>query len=69
MVHKKDGTVRVVQHFHGINAFLKSQSGGLSDLIHILDDMEGATCFSCIDLASGFLQLKIHKEDRHLTAF
>ena len=65
----QDGTVRVVQDFRGINALLKSQSGGLGDLQHIMDEMEGSKYFSSIDLASGFLQPEIHEDDRHLTAF
>ena len=31
--------------------------------------MDQSAYFSCLDLASGFLQLKIHEADRHLTAF
>ena len=68
-VRKEDETVRVVQDFRGINALLKSQSGGLGDLQHIMDEMEGSKYFSNIDLVSGFLQLEIHEDDRHLTAF
>ena len=62
-VRKKDGTVRVVQDFRGANALLKSQSGGLGDLQHIMDEIEGSKYFSIIDLASGFLQLEIHEDD------
>ena len=65
---KKYGTVRIVQDFRGANALLESQSGGLGD-VHITDEMEGSKCFSSIGLASGFLQLDIHEDDRHLTAF
>ena len=68
-VRKKDGTVRVVQDFRGLNALLKAQSGGLGDLLTIYDEMDQAAYFSCLDLASGFLQLTIHEADRHLTAF
>ena len=68
-VRKKDGTVRVVQDFGGANALLKSQSGGLRDLQHIMNETEGSKYFSNIDLASGLLQLEIHEDDRHLTAF
>ena len=31
--------------------------------------MKGATCFTSIDLASGFTQLEIAEEDKHKTAF
>ena len=34
-----------------------------------MDEMEGSKYFSSIDLASGFLQLEIHEDDRPLTAF
>ena len=66
---KKDGTVRVVQDFRGLNALLKAQSGGLGDLLTIYDEMNQSAYFSCLDLASGFLQLTIHEADRHFTAF
>ena len=48
---------------------LTSQSGGVGDLHHIMDEMEGSKYFSSFDLASGFLQLEIHEDDRHLTSF
>ena len=35
----------------------------------ICDEIDQSAYFSCLDLASGFLQLTIHEEDRHLTAF
>ena len=68
-VRKKDGTVPVVQDFRGANALLKSQSGGLGDLQHIMDEMKGSKYSSSIDLDSEFLQLEIHEDHRHLTAF
>ena len=68
-VRKKKGTVRVVQDSRGLNALLKAQSGGLGDLLTIYDEMDQSAYFSCLDLASGFLQLTIHGADRHLTAF
>ena len=39
-VRKKGRTVRVVQDFHGLNALLKTQSGGLRDLLTIYDEMD-----------------------------
>ena len=62
-------TVRVVQDFRVLNALLKAQSGGLGDLLTIYDEMGQSAYFSCLDLASGFLQLTIHDADGHLTAF
>ena len=68
-VIKKDGAVRVVQDFRGLNTFLKAQSGELGDLLTIYPEMNQSAYFSCLDLASGFLQLAIHEADRSLTAF
>ena len=66
---EKDGTVRVVQDFRRLNALLKSQSGGLGDLLTIYDGMDQSAYFSCLDLALGFIQLTTHEADRYLTAF
>ena len=66
---KKDGTVRVVQGFRGLNALLKVQSKELGDLLIIYDEIDQSACFSCLDFASGFLQLTIHDADRYITAF
>ena len=69
VVRKKDGTARVCQDYRGLNASLKSDSGGLGDIQSIFDGMKGASCFTSIDLASGFTQLEIAEEDKHKTAF
>ena len=34
-----------------------------------MDEMEGSKYLSSIDLALELIQLKIHEDDRHLTAF
>ena len=70
-VQKMDGTVRVVHDFRGRYALLKTQSEGLglSDLLTIYNEGDHLVYLSCLDLASGFLQLAIHEADRHLTAF
>ena len=68
-VRKKYETVRVVQDFRGLNALLKAQSRGLGDLLTIYDEMDQSAYFSCLYLASRFLQLTIYEADRHLTAF
>ena len=68
-VRKKDGTVSVVQDFQGLSELLKTQSGGLGGLLIIYDEMDQSAYLSCLDLASGFLQLTIHEAGRFLTAF
>ena len=66
---EKDVTVRVVQDFRGLNVLLEAQSGGLGNFLTIYDEMDQSAYFSCLDLASGFLQLTIHEADSYLTAF
>lgn len=51
VVRKKDGTARVCQDFRRLNAKLKSDSDGLGDIQSIFDDMDGASCYTSIDLA------------------
>ena len=68
-MRKTDGTVRVVQEIRYLNVLLKAQSGGLEDLLTIYDEMDQSEYFSCLDPASGFLQLTIYEADRYLTAF
>ena len=69
MVRKKDGTARVCQDYRGLNTLPKSDSRGLGDIQSIFDGVKGASCFTLIDLASGFTQLEIAEEDKHRTAF
>ena len=66
---KKYETVRVVQDFRGLNTLLKAQSRGLGDFLTLYDEMDQSAYFSCLYLASRFLQLTIYEADRHLTAF
>ena len=69
VVMKKDGTARVCQDFRVLNSSTISHSGGLGNIGSIFDGMRGSTCFTSIDLASGFTQLEIAEEDKHKTAF
>ena len=39
------------------------------ELSNYFYEMEESTCFTCLDLASGFLQLKANETGRYLTAF
>ena len=66
---KKDGTARACQDYRRLNALLETDSGGLGHIASIFDGMRGSTCFTSIDLASGFTQLEIAKEGKHKTAF
>ena len=61
--------MRVCQDCRGLNVLLESNRVGLGDITSIFENMKGATCFTSIDLASGFTHLEIAEEDKHKTAF
>ena len=69
MVCKKDGTARVRQDYRGLNTLLKSDSGGLEAIGSIFDGMNGASCSTSINTASGFTQIEIAEEGPHKTTF
>ena len=51
---RKDGTIRVVQNFRGLNTLLKAQREEPGDLLTIYDGIDQSAYFCCLDLASGF---------------
>ena len=61
--------VRVLKKFQSLNALLKSQSGGLGNFLAVFDKMDESTCFTCLDLASVFFQIKIYEAGRDFTVF
>ena len=69
VVRMKDGTARVCEDYWGLYPLLKSDSGCLGDIQSIFDGMKAASCFTSIDLASGFTQLEIAEEEKHKTVF
>ena len=64
-VRKKDGTVWVEQDLRFSNHRVVDSGTCSTSWMK----MEGSKYFFSIDLASGFLQLEIHEDDRHLTTF
>ena len=60
---------RLGHYFRRLNSRLKAQSGELGNLLTIYDEMDQSTYFSCLNLASEFLQLTIHDVDRYFTVF
>ncbi|CAM9861893.1 unnamed protein product, partial [Sphacelaria rigidula] len=67
-VRKKGGSLRLCQDYHGLNKPLESYSGGLGDMQTMYSGLAGSKYSTSVDLASGFSQLDVAKEDRHLTA-
>jgi hypothetical protein len=55
--------------YRGLNAVTKKIRQPLPRIDELLDRLRGATCFSSLDLASGYWQVPVKEEHRHLTAF
>lgn len=68
-VKKKDGTKRMVVDYRGLNSITIKNRYPLPKVDEILNCLAGATCFSKLDLMSGYNQVRIADQDRPKTAF
>ena len=69
LVQKKDGTLRFCIDFRWLNDRTKKDTHPLPRMPEIMEIMVGTCIFSCMDLKSGFWQVKMAEESRQYTAF
>ena len=69
LVRKKDGSLRFCIDFRHLNAQNKKDAYPLPRMQETMESMVGAWHFSCMDLKSGFWQVKMAEESRQYTAF
>ncbi|CAM9125331.1 unnamed protein product [Laminaria digitata] len=69
VVVKKDRTAMVCQDCRRQNSLLTLDSGGLGNIASIFHGMRGSTCFTSIDLTSGFTRLETAHEDKHKAVY
>jgi len=69
IVPKKDGSTRFCVDYQKLNAVTKKDSHSLPRIDDLLDSFKDATCFTTLDLASGYWQIEIDPQDREKTAF
>ena len=69
LVRKKDGGLWFCIDFHCLNAHMKKDSCPLPRIQEALESLVGAGHFSCLDLKSGFWQIKMDEASKQYTAF
>jgi hypothetical protein len=66
---KKDGTLRVVVDYRGLNNITIKDRTPLPNMKEMNDRLRGAKVFTKLDLRDGFNNLLVKPEDQHKTAF
>ena len=69
LVWKKDGSLCFCIDFCHLNAHTKKDSYHLPRIQEVLESLVGAGHFSCLDLKSGFLQIKMEEASKQYTTF
>lgn len=68
-VGKKDGTARMVIDYRALNKITKKNKYPIPRIDDLMDSLGGASCFSSLDLISGYHQIPVSPADRFKTAF
>ena len=69
LVRKKDGSLWFCINFRCLNARTKKDAYPLPRMQETMESMVGAQHLSCMDLKSGFWQVKMDEESRQYTTF
>ncbi len=69
LVRKKDGSLRICVDYRKLNSVTKADTFPLPRIDDILDQLHQSKYFSSIDLASGYWQIRVHRDSQEKTAF
>ena len=69
LVRKKDGGLHFCIDFHHLNTHMRKDSYPLPQIQEVLESLVGVGHFLCLDLKSGFWQMKMEEASKQYTAF
>jgi hypothetical protein len=68
-VRKADGSLRLCIDYRGLNDVTRKDAYPLPRVDDTVDELQDANFYTHLDLASGFLQVRVREQDIHKTAF
>ena len=69
VVPKKNGETRLCVDMREANKAVRREKHPMPTIDELITDLNGATVFTTLDLTSGYHQLELHPESRHITTF
>ena len=69
LVRKKDGGLRICFDYHQLNSVTKLDTFPLPRIDDLLDQLGSAKCFTTLDLAAGYWQIRVADDSVEKTAF
>ena len=69
LVRKRNGELRFCVDYRLLNGHTRKDSYPLPRIDATLEALSGSTCFSTLDLQSGYWQIDMHPDDKDKTAF
>jgi Reverse transcriptase (RNA-dependent DNA polymerase) len=68
-IKKKDGSLQPVQDYREINKWTIWDVYPIPQITHILEQLQGKTLFTALDIRWGYNNIQIQPEDHHKAAF
>ena len=69
LVRKKDGSLRYCIDFRALNKVTVRDAFPLPNMSDCIESLKGSTFLSTLDMQAAYWNIKVHKDDKHKTAF